>query len=197
MAGLVTACGGSSGDQALASGDQALADKAVLRADDLPSAGEGLSWYADVWPGDEKAPACLDFDLPGHVVTASAASDDFSSSEIGDVTSFAAVYEGPAASALGPVAKRLTSCMRHAGGVRKVHQLSFPRLGAAARALEVKIWLGPYEFVLMAKGRSLAVIEYDPALDCTGRLCGATRGQEAAFVHNVLVRMARPLAARM
>jgi hypothetical protein len=190
MAGLVAACGGSSGDQALA-------DKAVLRSGDLPSAGEGLSWYAD--PPDETAliNSCVDVDLPGHVVRATAASDYFMSSQIGDVTSFAAVYEGPAASALGPMAERVTTCIRHARTAGKVRRLSFPGLGAAARALEVESDLGREEVALIAKARSLAVVWYLPELSCGGRLCGATREQVSAFVHDVLVGMARHLAARM
>ena len=81
-ASLVAGCGGSSGDQALA-------DKAVLRSDDLPSPSDGLGWYADA-PDPTSISTCVDFDLPGRIVTANAASDFFVSSDYGMVTSLAA-----------------------------------------------------------------------------------------------------------
>ena len=105
LAAVLAGCGG-------ANGDQALAEQAVLGKDDLPSAGEGLSWYVD--PPDEEAliNRCADFDLPGLNVKAQASGDSFLASQVGAVTSLSAVYEDSAHQALRRLADHTRRCIR-------------------------------------------------------------------------------------
>ena len=205
LAAVLAGCGG-------ANGDQALAEQAVLREDDLPSAGEGLSWYVD--PPDEEAllNRCADFDLPGLSVKARASGDFFLASQVGAVTSLSAIYEDSAHQALRRLADHTRECIQAerdpanwSGSLRpenvKVREISLPKLGGSSRAYQIEYELGDLpnwdEVVLLQKGRSVALLYFEPNLSCGGPLCGTTPKQEAAFVHGTLVELARAIAARM
>ena len=205
LAAVLAGCGG-------ANGDQALAEQAVLGKDDLPSAGEGLSWYVD--PPDEEAliNRCADFDLPGLNVKAQASGDSFLASQVGAVTSLSAVYEDSAHQALRRLADHTRRCIRAdrdpanwTGPLRpenvKVREISLPKMGGSSRAYQIEYELGDLpnwnDVVLIQKGRSVALLYFEPNLGCGGPLCGATPKQEAAFFHAILVELARAIAARM
>ena len=208
LAAVLAGCGG--GDS-----DQALAERTVLGKEDLPSAGEGLSWYSDGPDEEALVNRCANFDLPGLNVTARASGDSFLASQVGGVTSLSAVYENSAHQALPKLADQTTRCIREerAKGSTwfpgpksvRVREISLPKVGASSRANEIEYALTGSEdeppnydeVVLIQKGRSVVLLWLDPEVGCAGQLCGATPKQKAAFVQRILVELARPLAARM
>jgi hypothetical protein len=205
---LISVLGSGCGGQ---DGDQALAEKAVLRSSDLPSAGEGLSWYADAPDEETVVNRCATFDVPGLVVTALAHSDWYASSRLGEVTSLAGVYRDSANQALEKVADQVTTCMREerasgtgifgaSVGEVNVQEISFPGVGTSSRAYEITSGFGPltvYEdVVLIRKDRSLALLYFSPEFGCSGRFCGRTK-RAVASSRRLLAEMAKRIASRM